>query len=48
MENLSDEMLVEAYVKAKKYDLSDEFIKLIEGEISRRKLNRSLHQQQLI
>ncbi len=44
MENLSDDLLIESYVKAMKYHLSSEFIQLIEQEVERRKLTKRLHQ----
>ncbi|GGL40557.1 sporulation histidine kinase inhibitor Sda [Sporolactobacillus putidus] len=44
MENLSDDLLIESYVKAKKYHLSNDFIQMIEQEVRRRKLTERLHQ----
>ncbi|RYM05282.1 sporulation histidine kinase inhibitor Sda [Sporolactobacillus sp. THM7-7] len=41
MENLSDDLLIESYVKAKQYHLSEDFIQLIELEIKRRSLTVS-------
>lgn len=38
MRNLSDELLIESYFKAKELKLSPEFISLIEKEILRRSL----------
>ncbi|MFT8318316.1 MAG: sporulation histidine kinase inhibitor Sda [Sporolactobacillus sp.] len=38
MENLSDDLLIESYHKAKQYQLSEDFIDLIEKELERRKL----------
>jgi developmental checkpoint coupling sporulation initiation to replication initiation len=38
MENLSDELLIESYHKAKELHLSHDFIDLIEQEIERRAL----------
>lgn len=43
MENLSDDLLIESYTKAKKYHLSEDFIHLIEKEVKRRKLTERLH-----
>jgi developmental checkpoint coupling sporulation initiation to replication initiation len=42
MENLSDELLIESYVKATELKLSNEFIALIKQEINRRSLNEKL------
>lgn len=38
MEHLSDALLIEAYDKAKQLNLNDDFIHIIEEEISRRNL----------
>ncbi len=38
MNNLSDDLLIESYHKAKKLNLSNDFIHLIESEIRRRSL----------
>ncbi len=38
MRKLSDELLVESYLKAKELKLSPDFIRLIETEIHRRSL----------
>ena len=38
MENLSDELLIESYFKAKELNLSPDFILLIKKEIDRRAL----------
>ncbi|HEY4553850.1 MAG TPA: sporulation histidine kinase inhibitor Sda [Bacillaceae bacterium] len=38
MKRLSDDLLIESYYKAKKLNLSNEFIHLIETEIHRRSL----------
>ncbi|KAB7668937.1 sporulation histidine kinase inhibitor Sda [Bacillus sp. B1-b2] len=38
MKNLSDEMLIETYIKAKLTKIEEEFIQLLEDEIIRRKL----------
>lgn len=38
MENLSDDLLIETYFKAKELRLKKDFISLIEQEISRRSL----------
>ncbi len=42
MENLSDELLIESYHKAKELKLSNEFITLIKQEIDRRHLSTKL------
>jgi developmental checkpoint coupling sporulation initiation to replication initiation len=42
MKNLSDELLIESYYKAKELNLSPEFIALIEKEIQRRSLNHKI------
>ncbi|MCU9613953.1 sporulation histidine kinase inhibitor Sda [Caldibacillus lycopersici] len=42
MKNLSDELLLESYYKAKKLKLSPEFIRLIEKEIHRRSLTQKI------
>ncbi|HET7580892.1 MAG TPA: sporulation histidine kinase inhibitor Sda [Bacillales bacterium] len=42
MENLSDELLIESYFKAKELKLSQDFIVLIKKEIDRRSLEGSL------
>ncbi|TGA99553.1 sporulation histidine kinase inhibitor Sda [Sporolactobacillus shoreae] len=44
MKNLTDELLIESYKKAKKYQLSEEFIILIEEEMNRRQLHVPVHQ----
>lgn len=44
MENLSDNLLIESYEKARKYHLSLEFIKLIEQEMKRRRIKIPEHQ----
>lgn len=38
MKNLSDELLIESYFKARELNLSPEFINLIESEMHRRSL----------
>ncbi|MFD1705481.1 sporulation histidine kinase inhibitor Sda [Siminovitchia sediminis] len=38
MKKLSDELLIETYFKAKKLNLSQEFISLMESEIRRRSI----------
>ena len=38
MRNLSDEMLIEAYERALKLDLNDDFIAIIQSEMERRSL----------
>lgn len=38
MQKLSDQLLVETYLKAKELNLSKDFISLIENEIKRRSL----------
>ncbi|MFT8870972.1 MAG: sporulation histidine kinase inhibitor Sda [Sporolactobacillus sp.] len=38
MEQLSDDLLLESYYKARHYQLADDFISLIEKEIARRNL----------
>jgi developmental checkpoint coupling sporulation initiation to replication initiation len=38
MRNLSDELLIESYFKARELNLSPEFIDLIESEMHRRSL----------
>ncbi|RYL91550.1 sporulation histidine kinase inhibitor Sda [Sporolactobacillus sp. THM7-4] len=43
MENLSDDLLIESYVKAKKYHLNQDFIHLIERELEKRSLTTCLH-----
>ncbi|WP_347549512.1 sporulation histidine kinase inhibitor Sda [Pseudalkalibacillus hwajinpoensis] len=40
MEKLSDDLLIESYVKAKELKLSNEFIGLIQREIERRCLDK--------
>lgn len=42
MHKLSDELLIESYMKAKELKLSEEFIRLIETEIRRRSLNHKI------
>ena len=42
MRKLSDEMLIEAYYKARELKLSNEFIRLIESEIKRRSLTHKI------
>ncbi|MDN4074839.1 MULTISPECIES: sporulation histidine kinase inhibitor Sda [Fictibacillus] len=42
MENLSDELLIESYFKAKELQLSTDFISLIQKEIERRSLQNQL------
>ncbi|WP_277673370.1 sporulation histidine kinase inhibitor Sda [Piscibacillus halophilus] len=42
MEQLSDQLLVESYKKARKLELNHDFIKLIEEELIRRGLNQYL------
>lgn len=42
MENLSDELLIESYFKAKELKLSQDFIVLIKTEINRRSLDDRL------
>ncbi|MCK6257789.1 sporulation histidine kinase inhibitor Sda [Fictibacillus sp. WQ 8-8] len=42
MENLSDELLIESYFKAKELQLSTDFISLIQKEIERRSLQTRL------
>ncbi|MCL1630446.1 sporulation histidine kinase inhibitor Sda [Sporolactobacillus sp. CPB3-1] len=44
MNNLSDDLLIESYTKAKEFHLSEDFIKLIEAEINRRSLEKELKQ----
>ncbi|WP_132742852.1 sporulation histidine kinase inhibitor Sda [Scopulibacillus darangshiensis] len=39
MEKLSDDLLIESYLKARELQLSKEFIRLIEQEIHRRALD---------
>ncbi|MGM9928595.1 MAG: sporulation histidine kinase inhibitor Sda [Bacillus sp. (in: firmicutes)] len=39
MNNLSDQLLLESYFKAKKFQLSSDFIQLIESEIHQRSLS---------
>ncbi|SDM83460.1 developmental checkpoint coupling sporulation initiation to replication initiation [Fictibacillus solisalsi] len=43
MENLSDELLIESYFKAKELRLSSDFISLIQQEIERRSLEKRLN-----
>lgn len=38
MENIPDDLLIESYIKARKYNLGDDFINLIENEMKRRNL----------
>lgn len=38
MRNLSDELLIETYFKAKELDLSNDFIRLLEKELHRRSI----------
>nr|WP_100489704.1 sporulation histidine kinase inhibitor Sda [Sporolactobacillus pectinivorans] len=38
MENMTDDLLIESYEKARKYQLSEEFIVLIEQEMNRRNI----------
>jgi developmental checkpoint coupling sporulation initiation to replication initiation len=42
MRNLSDELLIESYHKAKELKLSSDFIELIEKEIFRRSLSHKI------
>ncbi|WLD95426.1 sporulation histidine kinase inhibitor Sda [Alkalihalobacillus sp. AL-G] len=42
MENLSDELLIESYHRARELKLSTEFISLIKQEIDRRHLSMNL------
>lgn len=42
MKKLSDELLIESYKKAKKLNLSSEFIGLIESELQRRSLGNNI------
>ncbi|MCH1625014.1 sporulation histidine kinase inhibitor Sda [Ferdinandcohnia quinoae] len=42
MKKLSDELLIESYFKAKKLNLSPDFIQLIETEIERRSLGQRI------
>ncbi|MGE8206167.1 sporulation histidine kinase inhibitor Sda [Heyndrickxia sp. NPDC080065] len=42
MRNLSDELLIESYFKAKELKLSRDFIRLIETEIHRRSLTNRM------
>ncbi len=42
MENLSDELLIESYYRAKELHLSQDFIALIEEELNRRSLNEQI------
>ncbi|KGP73123.1 sporulation histidine kinase inhibitor Sda [Pontibacillus yanchengensis] len=44
MEHLSDELLIDAYIKATELNLSDEFIRLIEEELKRRSISHSIKQ----
>ncbi|WAA11531.1 sporulation histidine kinase inhibitor Sda [Fervidibacillus halotolerans] len=39
MKHLSDDLLIESYFKAIKFNLSQDFIRMIEKEIHRRSLN---------
>lgn len=45
MEHLSDELLIESYFKAQELHLSQDFIQLIENEMSRRSLTSQLAHQ---
>jgi len=38
MQNMSDDMLFETYIKAKMADVEPDFIRLLEEELQRRKL----------
>lgn len=42
MKNLSDELLVESYIKAKNLNLSQDFILLIKKEIDKRCLTNQI------
>ncbi len=42
MKNLSDELLIDAYIKAIQLNLSEDFIQLIEQEIRRRALTHKI------
>jgi developmental checkpoint coupling sporulation initiation to replication initiation len=42
MENLSDELLIEAYFKAKELNLREDFIRLVKQEIDRRSLSQQV------
>ncbi|MCM2675375.1 sporulation histidine kinase inhibitor Sda [Alkalicoccobacillus plakortidis] len=42
MNNLQDDMLVEAYVKAKELSLSEDFIMLLHQELEQRNLQHKL------
>ncbi|MDR7072831.1 sporulation histidine kinase inhibitor Sda [Fictibacillus barbaricus] len=42
MEKLSDDLLIESYLKARELQLSQDFILLIKKEIDRRSLHRKL------
>ncbi|WP_050615846.1 sporulation histidine kinase inhibitor Sda [Bacillus testis] len=42
MNKLSDELLIESYFKAKKLQLSPDFIRLMELEISKRSLSAKI------
>lgn len=44
MEKLSDDLLIESYVKARELQLNREFIHLIEQEIHRRALDGRVNQ----
>lgn len=44
MKKLSDELLIESYIKAKKLKLNSDFIALIESELHRRSLLKSAKQ----
>ncbi|MGD6895213.1 sporulation histidine kinase inhibitor Sda [Bacillus infantis] len=42
MRKLSDELLIESYLKARELNLSPDFIRLIETEIHRRSLTHKI------
>lgn len=42
MEKLSDDLLIESYVKARELKLSNDFITLIQKEIERRSLSERI------
>lgn len=44
MKRLDDDLLIEVYVKAKHLRLEEEFIAIVEQEMVRRGMNRSLYQ----
>lgn len=44
MKNLSDELLLESYIKARQLNLSPDFLMLIKKEIDKRRLTNKVKQ----